>query len=64
MAGDDVTVVVGGVRVRRDEAAALGIEVPGAAAPAPEPVDDEPKKKPAPRKSRAVPNKSRTVSDK
>ena len=40
MAGDDVTVVVDGVRVRRDEAAALGIKVPGAAAPAPEPADD------------------------
>lgn len=63
MAGDDVTVVVGGVRVRRDEAAALGIKLPGAAAPAPETTDDE--KKPAPRKSRTPANKQRkTVQDK
>ena len=67
MAGDDVTVVVDGVRVRRDEAAALGIKVPGAAAPAPEPADDPTadEDKPAPRKSRTPANKQRkSVQDK
>lgn len=65
MAGDDVIVVVDGVRVRRDEASALGITVPGADAPAPPPenTDDGETKRPA-RKQRTVPNKQRTASNK
>ena len=64
MAGDDVMVVVDGVRVRRDEAAALGIKVPGASAPAPAPENaDDDAKRPA-RKQRTVPNKQRTASNK
>ena len=66
MRRDDVMVVVDGVRVRRDEAAALGIKLPSAAAPAPETTDDDAAKdKPAPRKSRTPANKQRkTVQDK
>ncbi|GAA1333112.1 hypothetical protein GCM10009592_26570 [Brachybacterium rhamnosum] len=63
MAGDDVMVVVDGVRVRRDEADALGIKVPGASAPAPAPETDDDAKRPA-RKQRTVPNKQRTASNK
>lgn len=65
MAGDDVTVVVNGIRVRRDEAAALGIELPGATAPAPETTgDDEASDKPAARKARRPANKQRTPTNK
>ncbi|HEX7352493.1 hypothetical protein [Brachybacterium sp.] len=68
MAGDDVTVVVNGIRVRRDEAAALGIKLPGVAAPAPETAADEDEKtedKPAARKARTPANKQRrTVANK
>lgn len=60
---NDQMVVVNGVRVRRDEAAALGIKIPGAAAsvPAPETSDDDEqtKTKPAPRKARTPANKQR-----
>lgn len=56
---DGLMVVVGGVRVRRDEAGALGVKVPSAPAPAPEITDDEPKDKPAARKARTPANKQR-----
>lgn len=63
---DDVMVVVDGVRVRRDEADALGIKVPSAPAPAPATTDDDStEQKPAPRKSRTPANKQRkSVRDK
>lgn len=58
---DGLMVVVGGVRVRRDEAGALGLKIPSAPAPAPEITDDEPTdpKKPAGRKARTPANKQR-----
>lgn len=68
MWGDgDQIVVVDGVRVRRDEAGALGITIPGASAPAPETVADEDTEpaKPARGKSRTPANKQRrNVQDK
>lgn len=65
MAAPELTVIVDGVRVRVDEAAALGITIPGAAAPSAPETDDKPADdKPAPAKSRTPANKQRRVSDK
>lgn len=59
----DVIAVVDGVRVRRDEAAALGITIPDAAAPAPADGEDTAPEKPT-RKARTPANKARTPSNK
>lgn len=68
MAGDDgIIVVVGGVRVRRDEATALGIVIPDAVAspvPAPQTVEDDEDGDEPKRKSRTPANKGRRAANK